>query len=1195
MEFGLDLSSRLEDRIDHELFSNSDDLSLPGEARRASVLERSYDDPSYMDSNFQQSTSETGSQTHSYRAVEALENSQDSLAVDLQNLNDRILHDSQSFQFSSLHPSQTGDDANSDISQDRQDFDPLNHDDSSSDRDFMRQDGSFSLRAGEWHSDQEDDPSSGSSPSILDSPTSHAASTSPTLIKKSLASSSFHAPQSGSSQTTPPDSPSGHDVLDTSESTKENAKHLAHQQLNSAQDLSGSKVPIADRSLDARETSHSLQHQHSKENSLTNAHDVLKHLDDSETRFHTTGNANQHNGSRTPANRSTFTGSHSAEQNWESSAASQNSYLAYNRSISSKPDASQEVLAEPSIPNASDAETKPSHKQATRPRPSTSADSSLGGSLSQSASLSVNRSANHFSSQHATHNAGYSTENARRSAGLSSNQSLRQSSSHSLNQSRRQSVANSPYSSHDLRQDLSRGSRRSFPLGYLSSSASSSSKSVNPLDQSNVQSNSSRSIMQRANSSRIPLRSNKSTNTETPSALSRRSKSGTSPESNPKDVSRSRSYQTGNRTSSTSTSFPSQRLSVCDDLPAPEVPENKSIAHSLNALSSSASLADLLTVPNLHANTSLPELNEDAELLGTHVDLHRLIVYQDKLNSQLAQENEALKVQCDLYARALDTHGISVDDSLASIDQSEFSVQDTSKTTSSPLAVDSPRQTSSNDRQAYERTTTEPSSTPKADPPVQIQTSAAEAHLKRRIRDLEAIVDEQHRRLHASPTEKHSDTLPSVHDTGKMRASSSSQTATDETNWNVLQSAANALQEHHERLLAEVATDSDSQQDLAVATDKLRNALNQAHGIINAMLAAHQRDLKQSYASSSKLADESPRRASVRMSTSTSVQLAGSISMDAEEALEELAPLHTKARTLADELVEARAALDDALTKARYSSVRRSQLEEQLEATRYELNDVQQRLKRETASFEDMQQKKNSSVQSSSSLHQVQTQIQAVNTQKLQMERHQQILEEQLDRVVRESEQAQLAAEHARQERHQCEAQLDEQIEQMEALQQALALRNDEIVQLRGEKDDLWGERQTILDQVHRFELHLREVRADTERYGAELAALQREKQDAQIASSAAHDELLMSAKRKIRVLLKDLDSETLRSQALISQKIYVTTALRAHEWLFRQLCTHLKELAPILQRYGATPFYQRTTSFRSVAWAVRAALRFSM
>ena len=133
------------------------------------------------------------------------------------------------------------------------------------------------------------------------------------------------------------------------------------------------------------------------------------------------------------------------------------------------------------------------------------------------------------------------------------------------------------------------------------------------------------------------------------------------------------------------------------------------------------------------------------------------------------------------------------------------------------------------------------------------------------------------------------------------------------------------------------------------------------------------------------------------------------------------------------------------------------------------------------------------------------------------------------------------------------------------------------------------------MDQVHRFELHLREVRADTERYGAELAALQREKQDAQIASSAAHDELLISAKRKIRVLLRDLDSETLRNQALISQKMYVTTALRAHEWLFRQLCTHLKELAPILQRYGATPIPRRTMSFRGVAWAVRAALRLSM
>ncbi|WFD44342.1 hypothetical protein MPSI1_003010 [Malassezia psittaci] len=1195
MEFGLDLSSRLEDRIDHELFSDSDDLSLPGEARRASVLERSYDDPSYMDSNFQQSTSETGSQTHPHRAVEVLDIANDSLAVDLHNLNDRILHDSHSFQFSSLHPSQTADDDNSDFSQDQQDFSPLNNDDSGSDRDFMRQDGSFSLRAGEWHSDQESDPSSGSSSSILDSPTSHAASTSPTLIKKSLASSSFRAPHSGSSRTTPPDSPLEHHRLYTSDSIKENAKQLADHESSSAQDQSVSNAQITDRSLDAREASHSLQHKHTNANRSSDAH---AHLDDNKITSHPTDIASHHNHSHEPANRSTVSGSRSEEQIPNRSAASQDSATAYDGSISSLPDSSQKDSAKSRLPISSDAEINRSHKQTTSSRPSTSAGSSLGGSPSPSASLSVTRSANRSSIQHARHKPGHSLENRRRSVGLSSNQSLQQSSpSKSLNQSRCQSATDSSLSSHDLHQNqprASRASRGSFPLGYLSSSATSSSNAVNPLDQSKDQSNSSQSRLQRLNASRIPLRST-SSDAKIRSASSRQSMSGTSPESNPKDASRSRSNQSENRTFNTSTSFPSQRLSISDDLSALRMSENKSTVQSLNALSSSASLADVLTVPNVHANTSLPELNEDAELLGTHVDLHRLIVYQDKLNSQLAQENEALKVQCDLYARTLDMHGISVDDSIASVDRSGSSVQDTSKTTSSPLAVDSPQQENSNRGQANMRATSEPSSTPKAAPPVQIQPSAAEAHLKRRIRDLEAIVDEQHRRLHASPTEKHSDTFPSVHDTSKMPASSSSQTVPDGNDWNVLQSATNALQEHHERLLAEVATDSDSKQDLAVATDKLRNALNQAHGIINAMLAAHQQEPKQACASCSKLMDDFPKRASTQMSTSTSVQLAGSISMDAEEALEELAPLHTKARTLADELVEARAALDDALTKARYSSVRRSQLEEQLKATRYELNDVHQRLKRETALLQDMQHKKNSSLQSSSTLHQVQTQIQTVNTQKLQMERHQQILEEQLDRVIRESEQAQLAAERAREERHLCEAQLDEQIEQIEALQQALALRNDEIVQLRGEKDDLWGERQTIMDQVHRFELHLREVRADTERYGAELAALQREKQDAQIASSAAHDELLISAKRKIHVLVRDLDSETLRSQALISQKIYVTSALRAHEWLFRQLCTHLKELAPILHRYGATPLPRRTKSFRGVAWAVRAAIRLSM
>ena len=395
--------------------------------------------------------------------------------------------------------------------------------------------------------------------------------------------------------------------------------------------------------------------------------------------------------------------------------------------------------------------------------------------------------------------------------------------------------------------------------------------------------------------------------------------------------------------------------------------------------------------------------------------------------------------------------------------------------------------------------------------------------------------------------------------------------------WDVLERTRTALQDRHETVLEEADAAVASDGDLRTTVAQLRAALNQAHGVINAMHAAH--------AHSSR---------SLRASSSSSGAPNVSVSMDADEALEELGPLHTKARSLTDELTEARAALDDALADARDANLRRVRLEERLATTHADLEAAQARLDEKAASLHALRSAP-ASPRDSAAMREALAQVEAATVQRLHMEQQQHILEEQLARITQQAKDTQLAAEHARSARHALEAQLDAHIEQIEALQHALALRTDEIAQLRGEKDHLWDERQAIMDQVHRFELHLREVRADTERYGAELAALQREKHVERDAAAEAHDAALDAAERRARVLRSELRAASERCDVLVSQKAYVTSSLRAHEWLFRQLCTHLKALAPVLRRYGGVPPPRRRPTLRGAVWAVRAALRLGM
>lgn len=574
-----------------------------------------------------------------------------------------------------------------------------------------------------------------------------------------------------------------------------------------------------------------------------------------------------------------------------------------------------------------------------------------------------------------------------------------------------------------------------------------------------------------------------------------------------------------------------------------------SLLRTSYAPSDTSSSSEPLVVPNANAaNLSMPQLGTYDEPIGTHVDPARLVVYQDKLNKQLAAENEALKSQCDALFHIIQTHEIDVDHSALPLDVSQHS----------------------------ERAPATPAPQPMSSP--------AEAHLKRRIRDLEAIVDAQQQRLQAPPAPCASDAL--------------------------LDRTTDTLQDRHESMLEDVERALASGEALDACVDKLRHALNQAHGVINAMRerpapvpraraapdashtphdashtphdAGHTHD-----ASRSAFGSSLPFGHSLR----ASVSQRACVSMDADEALEELAPLQATVHALTDELQSARSALDEAMQRSRDSSVRKIRLEEQLAATHDELERAHAKLEAKTKAMHEVHEASLDRPTLQAALAQAQADVRAAEMQQLQREQQHRVLGEQLRIATERYAQANEHADAARDARHACEAELDARIEQMEALQSALALKNDEVAQLRGEKDHLWDERREIMAQVHHFEQHLREVRSDTEQYGADLRRLQDERRTH---ADAVRAEVLALAKPRLAALRAELEQERRRSRALVGQKAYLGETLRAHEWLYERLCTQFTHLAPVLRKYGAPP-RPRTLRFRAVAWAVRAALRMGM
>lgn len=302
-----------------------------------------------------------------------------------------------------------------------------------------------------------------------------------------------------------------------------------------------------------------------------------------------------------------------------------------------------------------------------------------------------------------------------------------------------------------------------------------------------------------------------------------------------------------------------------------------------------------------------------------------------------------------------------------------------------------------------------------------------------------------------------------------------------------------------------------------------------------------------------------------------------------------------------------RTSVHDAAVEASEASARKHSLEDQLRATRTELASTETSLQEKVQSLRAVREEYLERSQAPSKptevyaleeeLAHAQDEVRTLEAKHAQTERRLRILDEQHAAVIQRADEAEHTADLARKARLECEARLDAQIEQVHAMHDALALRNEEVEHLRGEKDRLWEERTQIMEQVQRFEQHLRQVRHDTKQYGDDLRVLRQEKETLLatqgVDADAVRRQIAQQVKPRLDALYLQLEEERMHRSNLVTQKAYLSRALQAQEWLYDRLGRHLNELAPVLAKYGLTPRpAPRLPRLRAVVWVVRLALR---
>ena len=380
----------------------------------------------------------------------------------------------------------------------------------------------------------------------------------------------------------------------------------------------------------------------------------------------------------------------------------------------------------------------------------------------------------------------------------------------------------------------------------------------------------------------------------------------------------------------------------------------------------------------------------------------------------------------------------------------------------------------------------------------------------------------------------------------------------------IIHQTVDILQVHHEQLLHDKPS-SGPDTNMNDYVETLHTALNHAHGVINTMRPF------------------------------VPAAFAGELSTTNQG----IQRMQDDIRVVTEDLHAARADLDIALREWQTTAENKELIENQFADTLAALEATRSRLHRKAHSLRSIrdQYTETSLAQSLSgndtgeiaelehALSVAQHELEQARADHRDIMQQRAQLDDQLEQALGRYESAEADAEQAKRSRVACEAQIDAQLLKIESLHQSLARRNNDIRRLDGEKAQLKGEQEQILDQLAHFERHLRAVRQETEHYGCELEEMRTGRREEDMASSKALAEV-----RHVRTAL---EKERSVNAALVFQKGFLHRALSSREWLYGRLCEKLDRLAPVLAKYGgkAKPVAPKMR-LRSVALAVVAAYR---
>ncbi|PWZ01624.1 LOW QUALITY PROTEIN: hypothetical protein BCV70DRAFT_199055 [Testicularia cyperi] len=303
-----------------------------------------------------------------------------------------------------------------------------------------------------------------------------------------------------------------------------------------------------------------------------------------------------------------------------------------------------------------------------------------------------------------------------------------------------------------------------------------------------------------------------------------------------------------------------------------------------------------------------------------------------------------------------------------------------------------------------------------------------------------------------------------------------------------------------------------------------------------------------------------------------------------QDVLLELERFKEAASSLQQDLQSERAKQREMLAQTRSVSHQKSAIEGSLARTQAELEAVKKKLDAKMGGLEELgREYLERSVQPSSTLgsshrpimesrldelavqfQQAQTEVEALRNEKLDL------LSQRADlhrRFASENEKSEkmrkdLAASREALAMHQ--AQLDEQIEQLEAVHAALRSKKAAFEQVTGDRDRLRAERDEIVRDVGMFEQELRRLRREADRQGQDLETLRAERHEAQRQQAdkqqkrSQHESMLLE---QIQVLLESKTTEIEhikhklheleRTRALSAPPLYAET----------QSLSHLKDL----------------------------------